>query len=84
MNSNYTGNNWQYFLSSIPGNSPLLYDLESLELFSNLTIFFDIKIELERLKNDYKEIRGLIYSHGEKFRIENFGNFYFQDFLWAL
>lgn len=78
-----TNSPMSYFLSSIPANSPLMFQEEYLSILSNLPIYKKIKDDLKKIKQDYLEIRSLIYSHGDEFRTENFGNFYFGDFIWA-
>lgn len=71
------------YFKNIPNESPLIYDYNYLQVLSDTPIYENIENQIKELKRDYIDIRGLIFSLGEKFKNKFFGSFLFGDYIWA-
>jgi hypothetical protein len=63
---------------------PILYEYRSLEIFKEHIFFNQTLAKSDYYKKNYKDLRRLVFSHGEEIKTDFIGSFLFGDYLWAM
>lgn len=75
---------YYYIMNILSYFSPYLYEYDSIEFLKPDNVYKKLNADIAIYKQNYNDLRRLVYSYGDEFRNNFIGSFLFGDYLWAL